>query len=136
MELNTILLDTSAYAAFKRGHSGVLDLVRAAERILLPAVVIGELLAGFEAGARRERNRSELDQFCASSRVGVLPLTGASAERYASIYGYLRAMGTPVPTNDLWIAAAAMEHGAILVTLDNHFTLMPQILSVVLPIDS
>lgn len=136
MELNSILLDTSAYAAFKRGHGGVVDLVRAAERILLPVVVIGELLAGFEVGSRRERNRSELEQFCASSRIEVVPVTWASAERYAAIYGYLRAMGTPVPTNDLWIGALAMEHGAVLVTLDNHFSHMPQILSVVLPIDS
>lgn len=134
MELNSILLDTSAYAAFKRNHGDVIDLVRAAERILLPVVVIGELLAGFEAGSRRERNRSELEQFCANRRVEVVPLTGASAERYAAIYSHLSAAGTPVPTNDLWIAAAAMTHGALLVTLDTHFRHMPQILSIILPV--
>ncbi len=133
MELNSILLDTSAYAAFKRGHGDVVDLVRAAEQILLPVVVVGELLAGFEAGSRREQNRSELEQFCANRRVEVVPLTWASAERYAAIYGYLRAAGTPVSTNDLWIAAAAMVRGALLVTLDTHFRHIPQILSIILP---
>lgn len=132
MELVSLMLDTSAYAAFKRGHAEAVDLIRSAGRILLPAVVIGELLAGFEAGSRRQRNRDELEEFCGSTRVGILPLTWASAERYAIIYQYLRAAGTPVPTNDLWIAASAMEHGAVIVTRDQHFNRIPQVISVLL----
>ena len=77
----------------------------------MPAVVIGELLAGFEVGARRERNRMELDLVCESVRVEVAPMTWATAERYAAIHKYRRAEGSPIPTNDLWIAAAAMERG-------------------------
>ena len=132
MELNRLLLDTSAYSAFKRGHDEVLALIRVAERILLPPVVIGELLAGFEGGARRDRNRDELGAFCAAPRVAVAPQTWASAERYAIIYHYLRLAGTPVPTHDLWIAATAMEHGAVVVTLDRHFSLMPQVVAAIL----
>jgi tRNA(fMet)-specific endonuclease VapC len=135
MEITTILLDTSAYAAFKRGHEEVINLVRSAGRIVLPAVVIGELLAGFEAGSRRERNRAELELFCESVRVEVVPISWATAERYAAIYKYLRAEGSPIPTNDLWIAAAAMERGAVVITLDKHFRLMPQIIAVILSAD-
>jgi tRNA(fMet)-specific endonuclease VapC len=127
--LDTILLDTSGYSAFKRGHDEVLLLVRAATTILVPAVVVGELLAGFEGGSRRDANRSDLQAFFNSPRVRAVPISRATAERYAVIYHYLRANGTPVPTNDLWIAAAAMEHGAAIVTLDAHFSLMPQVIT-------
>lgn len=127
-----MLMDTSAYSAFKRGHGEVIELVRSTSRILLPAVVVGELLAGFEFGARRERNRAELEEFLAASRVAVTPITRSTAERYAVIYQYLRDKGTPVPTNDLWIAATAMEHGAVVVTTDGHFSLMPQVMAVLL----
>lgn len=95
-------------------------MVRTATTILVPAVVVGELLAGFEGSSRREAKRSELKAFFNSPRVRAVPMSRATAERYAVIYHYLRANGTPVPTNDLWIAAAAMEHGAAVVTLDAH----------------
>ena len=62
-----------------------------------------------------------------SPRVKVVPTTAETAERYARIYAYLRSQGRPIPTNDLWIAASAMEHGAELITLDHHFQNMPQI---------
>lgn len=136
MELGAILLDTSAYSAFKRGHDEALAHIRSAGRIFLPVVVIGELLAGFEGGSKRDQNRSELDAFCASPRVIVPPLTRSSAERYAAIYHYLRAAGTPVPTNDLWISAVGMELGAVIVTMDGHFKLIPQIISVVLSVET
>ena len=132
MELGAILLDTSAYSAFKRGHGEALDLIRSASHIILPAVVVGELLAAFEFGSRRDRNRAELDGFLSASRVAVAPITRSTAERYAVIYHYLRDKGTPLPTNDLWIAATAMEHGAVVVTMDRHFSLMPQVISILL----
>jgi len=132
MALEAILLDTSTYSGFKRGQGEVLELVRAVEHILLPAVVIGRLLAGFEAGSRLGRNRNELEAFCDTPRVTIPPVTWATAERYAAIYGYLRRAGTPVPTNDLWIAAVAMERGAAVVTLDHHFERIPQVLTVLI----
>lgn len=132
MALESILLDTSAYSAFKRGHGEVVEHIRAAGGILLPAVVIGELLAGFGLGTRAARNRAELDAFCASPRVRVVDLSWATAERYATIYSHLRAAGKPVPTNDLWIAATAMEQGAAVITADRHFLDMPQVIVVLL----
>ena len=122
-----ILVDTSGYTAFKRGHPAALAAIRATEQILLSTVVLGELLAGFAAGTQRERNRSELDQFLTGPRVMTVPVTAITAERYAHIYLYLRTAGKPIPTNDLWIAAAAFEHGAELLTADGHFSYVPQV---------
>jgi len=126
--VSRIALDTSAYSAFKRGHRDVVDHVRRAQEILLPSVVLGELLGGFEAGSQARRNRDELDLFLESPRVRPVTLGQATAERYAVIYASLRTAGHPLPTNDLWIAASAMEHGAELVTLDRDFTHVAQIL--------
>lgn len=122
------MLDTSAYAAFKRGHEEAASALRKYPEILLPSIVLGELWAGFEVGSKREQNRQELHEFLASPRVALAPVTGETAARYAAIYAYLRANGRPIPTNDLWIAALAMEHGATLLTADVHFLHVPQIL--------
>lgn len=81
----------------------------------------------FELGSRRERNRAELEEFLRSPRVGIAPLVEATAERYARILAYLLRSGRPIPTNDLWIAASAMEHGVVLLTADAHFLQVPQI---------
>jgi tRNA(fMet)-specific endonuclease VapC len=127
MALNTVLLDTSGYLMFKRGYPQVVEIVRQAPSILLSAIVVGELLAGFDVGSRAQQNRRELAEFQQSLRVRTLPVTAQTADRSARIYAYLRGIGRPIPTNDLWIAATAMEHGAILLTADSHFLDLPQI---------
>jgi tRNA(fMet)-specific endonuclease VapC len=123
-----LTLDTSAYSAFKQGHGGVVSHLRRADEILLPSIVLGELLGGFEAGRQAQRNRGELERFCHSPRVRVVSIGEATAHRYAAIYASLRSRGQPIPTNDLWIAASTMEHGTELITLDRDFTHVPQIL--------
>ena len=121
------MLDTSGYSAFKRGDPGAIEALRKAQPILIPTIVHGELLAGFEVGNRRQQNRQELLSFQRSPRVRTVQITEQTAERYARIYAHLRGIGRPIPTNDLWIAAAAMEHGAELLTADRHFLETPQI---------
>jgi tRNA(fMet)-specific endonuclease VapC len=122
-----LMLDTSAYSAFKRGQLETVTAIRRAEQILLSATVFGELLAGFETGTQTVQNKEMLREFISSPRVDIV-LTGLeTAERYARIYAYLRSEGRPIPTNDLWIAASAMEHSAELLTLDTHFQKIPQI---------
>jgi tRNA(fMet)-specific endonuclease VapC len=129
MGVSTLMLDTSAYSAFKRGHPEAIDALRQASSILMPSIVLGELLAGFEVGGRREENRRELVEFQHSPRVRIVQITEDTAERYARIYAHLRTAGRPVPTNDLWIAASAMEHGAELLTTDRHFLDVPQVVA-------
>ena len=96
--MNRLTLDTSAYSAFKRGHTGVVGHIRRAEEILLPSIVLGELLGGFEAGQQPRRNREELALFRDSPRVRVVSIGEATAERYAVIYASLHAVGQPTPT--------------------------------------
>lgn len=117
----TILLDTDAYSGFRRGHPAVVDQVRQAERVLVSVVVVGELLFGFRRGTRYERNRKDLDAFLGNRYVELVPVTSVTADRFGRIAAALRAKGQPIPTNDIWIAAHAMETGADLISFDRHF---------------
>ena len=119
------LLDTNAYVALKRNHEGVASLVRESSELVFSIVVVGELLFGFRNGARYERNAKELDEFLADPRVGLLPVTRATADRFGRIASALRKSGKPIPGNDIWIAAHAFESGAELVTFDDHFEAVP-----------
>jgi predicted nucleic acid-binding protein len=119
--MRPVAIDTNAYTAFKRGDPGVLAVLQHAPILLLPVTVMGELLGGFAAGSREHSNRSELTQFICTPRVRVVASTAATADLYALVYAALRRKGQPVPSNDLWIAASCLEHGAALLTFDAHF---------------
>jgi len=116
-----LLLDTGAYSALKRGHAAAADLVRRSDEVLLSTVVAGELLYGFRAGSRFERNRQDLEAFIANPFVKVVPVTMATADRFSRIAAALRKQGTPIPANDIWVAAQAMETGAELLSFDRHY---------------
>ena len=120
-----ICLDTNAYSAFKRGDADIIDLVETADEVAVPSIVLGELFAGFRIGSRARRNSAELDDFLHRPGVSVAGVTGAVAERYGMLVRQLRQQGTPLPTNDIWIAAVALERGAQLVTMDSHFDDIP-----------
>lgn len=126
--MNKLMLDTSAYAAFKRGTQEAVTSLRKTRSILLTPIVLGELLAGFKVGSQSKQKRTELQEFIHSPRVQTVPITMETSERYASIYAHLRSVGRPIPTNDLWIAASAMEYSATLLTADSHFLNIPQII--------
>ncbi len=119
--MRSILIDTNAYTAFMRGDRNIVEVIAHAERLYLNSVVLGELLGGFAAGSREAKNRTELSRFLESPRVGVWTVTARTADSYALVYAGLRRKGQPIPTNDLWIAASALEHGAALLSLDAHF---------------
>jgi tRNA(fMet)-specific endonuclease VapC len=119
--MKRVLVDTSAYSAFMRGRKEVVEALQIAEHIFLNPIVLGELRAGFAAGGRREKNETELQQFLSSPRVAVALLDEETSVFYASIYSALRQAGTPIPTNDLWIASTAMQLGLCLLTTDAHF---------------
>jgi predicted nucleic acid-binding protein len=117
----SLALDTNAYTALMRGHPAVAGLVRRAESVLIPAIVAGELLYGFRAGSRFEENSARLAAFLATPPVELLPVGLTTADRFGRIATRLRTKGTPIPTNDIWIAAQAMEVGADLLSSDHHF---------------
>ena len=116
-----ILLDTNVYAAWKKGHAGVVARVRDAEGVLFSSVVAGELLFGFRHGNRYQRNRAELEALLDNPYVTLLPVTLETAERFGLIAAALRRKGKAIPTHDLWVAAHAMESGAELLSFHGHF---------------
>lgn len=119
-----LLLDTSALVAFWRGHPGVVDSVRESERILVSAVVAGELLFGFRQGSRFEEDLKRLTAFLDEPRVDFLEVGWDTADRFGRVMAALRKKGKPIPTNDVWIAAHALESGAHLMSFDRHFALI------------
>lgn len=119
--MRPIALDSNAYVAFKCGEADVVAVLQHAPSIIVCVTVLGELLGGFAAGEREGVNRGELAQFINTPRVKVVPGTVATADLYALVYAALRRKGQPIPTNDLWIAASSLEHGAALLSFDAHF---------------
>lgn len=116
-----VLLDTSAYAHFRRGQRDVLEILATAEKVYLSAVTLGELEAGFVLGSRAEENRTAMREFLAEPFVTTVNVDEAVARLYGNFFASLRKAGTPVPTNDIWIASCAMHVGAQVVTFDSDF---------------
>jgi tRNA(fMet)-specific endonuclease VapC len=116
-----LLLDANAYSAMVRGRSEITDRVRLAEEVLLSLVVMGELLYGFHNGSRYQENRRILDEFLQNKNVRVVTLTPSTADRFGEIFTSLRKKGKPIPTNDIWIAAQAIETQSDLISSDPHF---------------
>ncbi|HYG62769.1 MAG TPA: type II toxin-antitoxin system VapC family toxin [Thermoanaerobaculia bacterium] len=129
-----LVLDTSAYSHFRAGHPRVLDLVAAAEIVLLPVIVLGELEAGFSLGRRERENQVLLAEFLAEPFVSVLPVTPSVARQYGRLFTDLRRAGTPIPINDVWIAATTLDCGGHLLTFDGDFDKLPIVDRTVLPV--
>lgn len=127
-----LCLDTSAYSHFKRGVPAAVEVIDAAEWVGFPAVALGELRTGFALGRRPLQNERELAAFLRNPVVEVLDVDDAASRIYAEIIVALRKAGTPLPTNDIWIAAVAAREGASVVTFDEHFRAILRVGSVVL----
>lgn len=120
-------IDTSAYSHFRRGDSKVATIIDSAEWIGVPSVVLGELWVGFLRGALVERNASALQQFLESPVVEEVVIDRNVARVYADMVIELRAAGTPIPTNDIWVAAATARAGATVLTYDAHFGMIKRV---------
>ena len=131
-----LVLDTSAYSHFRAGHPRVLDFIAEAEIVLLPTIVLGELEAGFQLGRRGHENRTLLAELLAEPFVSILPVTPSVARHYGRLFADLRKAGTPIPMNDVWIAAATLDCGGHLLTFDDHFDKTPSVDRTVVPVPS
>ena len=116
-----LVLDTSAYSHFRAGDERVLDLIAAAEVVFLPTIVLGELEAAFALGRREHENRTLLAELLAEPFISILPVTPMVARRYGRLFADLRRAGTPIPINDIWIAATALDCGGHLLSFDGDF---------------
>jgi len=120
-----LVLDTSAYAHFRAGHPQVLDLLARAATVVIPATVLGELEAAFQLGRRARENRLTLAEFLGEPFVTVWPTTAVVARHYGRLFAELKRAGTPIPVNDVWIAAACLDCVGRLVTFDQDFKRIP-----------
>ena len=122
-----IALDTNRYVDFARGDPAIVEVLESAEEIHLPIIVLGELRAGFAVGSHGARNEGGLRRFLLRPGLSVLATDEQTTHHYAMVYRQLRHQSTPIPTNDMWIAALVIHHGLVLCGRDVHFDHLPQI---------
>jgi tRNA(fMet)-specific endonuclease VapC len=122
-----LTLDTNRYTDLCRGTAEVVTLVEHSEVVFLPFVVLAELRAGFAVGKRGAENERVLRRFLMKPGVAVLFADDQTTHHYAAVFRQLRRQGTPIPTNDLWIAALVLQHDLVLCARDRHFEHLPQI---------
>ena len=123
-----ILIDTNCYSEIDEGDPETISRVESATELWVPLIVLGELYTGFELGSQKERNEKQLEGFLSRPSVGVLFPDGDTARHYGRIFQSLRRQGTPIPTNDIWIAALALQHQLVLDSADKHFAYVPGLL--------
>lgn len=119
--MKNVLIDTNIYSLAMKGEPNIVDILRRIERIGISTISLGELFSGFKAGSKERQNREELEIFLDSPRVVLHSVDGDTADFYSFILNSLRQAGTPIPTNDIWIAATALQHGYKLFSQDKYF---------------
>jgi len=122
-----LALDTNRYTDFSRGEASIVKTLELADEVWLPFIVLGELRAGFAVGTQGPHNEAVLRRFLMKPGVGVLFGDEQTTHHYAALYQQLRKQGTPIPTNDMWIAALALQHSLNLCDRDADFDALPQL---------
>jgi tRNA(fMet)-specific endonuclease VapC len=122
-----LALDTNRYVDFCRDEEEIVRGIRLAREIVLPFAALAELRAGFACGTKAKKNAAVLTRFLGRPRVRVLWADDATTHHFANLFRQLRQQGTPIPSNDLWIAALCVQHDLTLASRDAHFEHLPQI---------
>lgn len=118
-------LDTNALSAFADGDPAVGEVLRRQARACIPVIVLGE----FRYGIAQSKHRAQYERWlhAQSGKFDVMPVTEATAVSYAALRVALKQSGTPIPANDAWIAALALQHGLAILSRDRHFDAVPHI---------
>jgi len=119
--MKKIILDTNAYTRLLTGEEDVLDVIGTAETVFMSIFVLGELYAGFAGGRKERENKETLNRFLLKPAAKILNATAETAEVFGKVKQNLKKAGTPLPINDVWIAAHAIETGSTIITYDSHF---------------
>lgn len=120
-------IDTNIFSAFEAGDDRLRHTFGYKNEIILPLIVVGELRGGYAAGRYRSYNEDLLRRFLDRANVTTVSLTDQITTRYGEIYAHLKKVGKPIQTNDMWIAALCIEHKIPLLTLDKHFSAIPDL---------
>jgi tRNA(fMet)-specific endonuclease VapC len=122
-----IALDTNTYRLVMEGDPHAVRLIRTSDAVLMPVPVIAELRFGFLKGTKGQKNEATLSRFLDSPRVELLPCDEGTTSIYAALKLQLKRQGTPIPINDVWIAALVLQHDGALFTRDTDFDHLPQV---------
>lgn len=122
-----LLLDSNRFIDFCAGEEDVIEQLETAAAVFVPFIVLGEIRAGALVTKRGQSQVRQLQMLLHQPGVHVAQSSDATCHHYATLYAQLKKSGTPVPTNDLWIAALAVELGLVLYSRDRHFDYFPQI---------
>ena len=122
-----VALDTNRLVDLFKGDSALAVQLGACDEVWVPLIVLGEIKAGFLGGSQQHRNETLLRAFLTRPTVGVLVPGRETANHYARLFVQLKRAGQPIPDNDLWIGAIALEHDLQLITRDRHFACIPQL---------
>jgi len=126
--MKSLVLDANAIISLFDGDRGVAETMSQAERILIPAIVLGEVSVGIESGtARGSRAAQALERLLDRPNVQILNITQETASFFVTIVRHLKKIGKPIPQDDLWIAAGVLETGSVLLTRDAHFDNLPML---------
>ncbi|VGO20122.1 type II toxin-antitoxin system VapC family toxin [Pontiella sulfatireligans] len=122
-----LLIDTNRYRDLCDAKPDAMDMIQNADGIHIPFIVLAELRSGFLCGTMARKNEQYLTLFLNSPRVTPLFADENTTHHFAKLFAQLRLQGTPIPTNDIWIAALAVQHDLILYSRDQHFVNLPQV---------
>ena len=120
-----MILDTNTLSAWAQGYAGVEAPLRSAERLVVPSVVLGEYYFGIRQSRHRLRYRDWLARYLPMTEIATI--TSATADAYADIRLELKRLGSPIPPNDVWIAALARQHVLPVLSNDSHFDAVDRI---------
>ena len=123
-----VALDTNRLTDLFQGDTALAEWLGSCDEVWIPLVVLAEIKAGFYGGVQQRRNEVLLRDLLAKETVEVLLPGRETADHYARLFVQLKRAGSPVPDNDLWIAALALEHDLTLITRDRHFDRIPQLM--------
>lgn len=122
-----VVLDTNRLTDLFRNDRELAERLETCDEVWLPLMVLAEIKAGFYGGREARRNEAILQRFLSRPTVGILLPARETAEHYARLFVQLKRAGSPIPDDDLWIAALALEHDLVLITRDRHFQSIPQL---------
>lgn len=122
-----LLLDSNRFVDFCAGDPEVLSRLECAALVVVPFIVLAEIRVGGRLLKRGEEQVRILSEFLQQPGVQTAHSSDATTHHCATLYAQLQKQGTPIPTNDIWIAALAIEHSLVIYTRDAHFDHLPQI---------
>lgn len=120
-----MILDTNALSAFVDGDARVGAVLRAQQRAAIPVIVLGEFRYGIAGSRHRKTYEAWLEQHLRA--FDILDVSAETTPYYASLRTKIKALGRPIPANDAWIAAIAIQHALPILSRDHHFDALPDV---------